>query len=330
MMVDTGVIIRSTFKLSISVFVLAGNTMILLAIKKAKSLHEVTYYLLANLAVSDILLGLSVGSHAVVRLVEANGFACAAVSLGNLSGGISMSGVLLLCVQSFLCMRFPVRFRTGFSKRTAAILIIATWVLWTCHTVYGGVQLYRLDRYDGKCGVMSGKNDHLWMGIIAFVGDGHMIALSVLQVALLVMIHRRKRSLRSQRQPSCIAESARHLKRLNNFSKMVTIIGMVLVLFLVSWGPFLVALSVFTVCEEPWCKQLEEIGALPSMTILNSLGNVFIYWKKSDEFRAAFSNMCRCRQRIGVMPTVPENGTEMNALTVPNSTRIAVIATDAV
>ena len=268
-------------------------------------MHKVTCYLLANLAVSDMLLGLAVGLHAVSKLTEASGLICVATSIGNLAGGCGMSGVLLLCLQSFLCMRFPTQFRTGISKRLAAVLILMSWLLWMSHSIYGYIHSLKLE--DGRCPIMSQQGDIIWISLLAIVGDIHMVALTYLQVSALIMIRVRKRYLKAQvraarRELSTIGQSARHLNKLEKISKLVSIVGLVLVIFIISWGPFLIGLSIFSLCDESCKERLDKVGILPALTLINSLGNIFIYWKKSEEFRLALSNICHCRQRVGIAP----------------------------
>ena len=291
-----------------SVLIISGNCFVLTALRKAKSLHNITRFLLANLAVCDILFGFSIGLNSILRFTSIQEGACISMSIANGSAGACMSGVLLLCLQSFLCMRFPVRFKTGFSKRIATILVSVSWILWFCHAVYGYTHgLHR--ELDGMCIALSRKNDYIWMGLFGYVGDMHIVVLIVLQVASLVMIYQRNRQLKvqarnSRAESSSSAEPARQIKRLKKFSKMVSIITMVLVLFVISYGPFFVGLSVLVVCPEDSCKKLEDNLLIAMIAILNSLGNVFIYWKKSDEFRDALSNICQCRQRIGIAVNV--------------------------
>ena len=304
---DTGFYVRQCFKLCACVLVLAGNSLILVAIKRSKSLHQVTYYLLANLAVSDILFGVCIGLHAVSSFTESHAMSCIIVGLSNLSGGSCMSGVLFLALQSFLCLKFPLKFRMGFNNKTAVIMILGSWAFWACQGV--SAYVHRISSSDNTndsiCEAVSSNNkNHPLMWVFTAVGDIHMVTLIVLQVSSLVMIHRRRKLLQAQvrsacREPSTIGESARHMKRLNKFGRTVEITTYVLVLFLVSWGPMLFSLSLFLVCGER-CNFMDNHTWISNLTILNSLGNVFIYWKKSDEFRAAFSNICHCKQRIGV------------------------------
>ena len=301
------IFIVDIFKVFACLLVLSGNALILMALKKSKSLHKATRLLLANVAVADMLYGVSLGLHSLLRMTSISGGTCASMSLANVSGGSSMSGILLLCVQCFLCIRYLVRFKTGLSKRLAIVLIFTSWILWTGHSIYGYVRFHALGRDgDNLCGIISTKNDYIWMGILAFTGDIHVIVLAILQVSSLVLIQRKKQEFRAQAQrpesSSSTAEPARHLNRLNKFSRLVSIITMVLVMFVLTWGPFLVALSVFVVYreDEKINSHLQENGILPALTVFNSFGNIIIYWKKSEEIRDALSNICRCKQRIGI------------------------------
>ena len=59
-----------TLRMTISAIVLAGNLLILCAVKKSEKLHKVTYYLLANLAFADILFGIMFGPFYLWSLID--------------------------------------------------------------------------------------------------------------------------------------------------------------------------------------------------------------------------------------------------------------------
>ena len=106
--------------------IILGNTLILAAIKYQKSLHKITYYLLGNLAVADLLFGLNM----VVRvaLIIANKFnalyCLITTFIAILAGGGSLSGLLFICIQNFIAVKFVFSARNGLSAKKASVLVV--------------------------------------------------------------------------------------------------------------------------------------------------------------------------------------------------------------
>ena len=285
--------------LCVSAVIFVGNGLIIPTIKQCKSLSKATISLLANLAVADILVAIFITADALINLLELDS-GCFIAPLCILASGVSSAGVILICLQSFLYIAFPTRFGgRGIGSAICLSLIALAWIL-------GGLQCAGAYIYMDKqeCRLFTTKNNREWMRVQSVYTIVGCVVMVVLQGSSILLIKQQDQRLHRQVRgapSSSISEPARKLKLLKKKSRAVSMITSVLVLFLVSFLPVSVVWAVYAFCLES-CSVLErkEMKFLPALTLLNSVGNIVIYWKKNEEFRTSLSATLKCGQRIGV------------------------------
>lgn len=117
-----------------------GNFFILLALFKNRIMRRVTHMLIINQALSDFsLCALSLPLRIVTICVRKSVFmshVLASASFCRLSAGLnttlfgaSFSGLLLLTVDKFLAVNWPLRYRADVRKRHLAIPVALSWIL---------------------------------------------------------------------------------------------------------------------------------------------------------------------------------------------------------
>ena len=272
-------------------FVFVGNVLILWAIHKFKSLHKVTYYLLGNLAVADIIVAVG---FALVNLSSLFGLGIYAFIFGNLLGfvanGISLSGTVLVSLHSFVAVRFPVRFRDGFHVKIAAFLGICTWIFWISHSLFGVLTLvFQLNSSTDI--VDSFTSDYsVSKAVLNLI---HLVVLVCLQLSTVLHIRKKKRRVQAQGPPGNPITSA-SLQRLNNTSKIVWIVSAIAVLCLIAWLPTSILVLLARFC--PSCGDTAKYIPITTLGVLpNMIGNIAIYFVKSREFKKVFKALCKCR-----------------------------------
>ena len=266
-------------QLAVVPIVLVGNTLILWAISRFSSLQKVTYYLLGNLAVADIVyaIGITLNSLCVI-LKLGEYFLNTSFFLLLMSGGTSLSGTVLVSVHSFLAVRFPVRFRDGFDLKIAGFLLAGMWIFWIAHAL-----AVILTLGDSKLEVAFSVSKVV-LNLV------HLVILICLQLSTVRQIKKTKRSLRGQGHPITSAT----LDRLNNMSKIVAIVSTIAVLCCIAWIPTSILILLRFFC--PTCgitvtqMRMSRVCFLP-----NLIGNIVIYFVKSKEFKKVFKTMCKCR-----------------------------------
>ena len=111
--------------------IIIGNTISIFAFWKLRSILKRTYYLLMNLTIADITVGLC-----VIRLVTSNILRLQTnedtkwaryIAMDVLSGTASITYLLLIAAERFFAIAFPFRHRV-LTKRMYAYCIAAVWI----------------------------------------------------------------------------------------------------------------------------------------------------------------------------------------------------------
>ena len=297
--------------------VMSGNTLILCAIKRSKSLHKVSYYLMGNLAVADILFGFSIFIRNIFALQnKLDMWACLLTNaLTVLSAESSLTGILLLCLQSFLSVRFSILFKTGFTNRVAGSLVA---LMWTFNSIIATLAIVLADTSMelpvNQCYVASQYYSRTFTGIMSVATCGTMILLVTFQLLTIATIEKQSKQLLSQQSSSnegtgstrlsTVAKNAISIKRLRKTSQIVRIVGFVLGAAILLWGPYITGVAVYTFCPDRCGMENRTLMTLSIPVIFNSIANVFIYGVKSKEFRTAFARICHPSPRVEPSVTV--------------------------
>ena len=300
---------QNIFLLIIAPIILLGNLLILLTIRKTRSLHRVTFYFLGNLAAADFLYGIALGIRNALALQGGLfGYRCSVMrSLVILSAQSSLSGTLLLSIQNYLCVRYPVRFQSGLPTRFSGILVCVMWILWGGLAICG-VAFNDHEPLETECHLLSKNRNRTLTVILVSLAVLQVLALITLQISTLNRIHERRRfhqsNTRDTLNPSALAQSNAGLRRLNRMSKVVNIVRIILVLSFVFWAPLIIGMLLFFLCPESCGVDQNMLHILGSISTFNSLVNIFIYYTKSKEFHSALMDMiCCCTNRVGIVAT---------------------------
>ena len=121
--------------LSFCPLVFVGNLLILMAIRKSKSMKQVTFLFLGHLAMSDVLLGFSFFMRAFFLLQKnLSKFPCIIVHWFTLvSSGCSMTGICFLSLDSFLSVKFSMQLRPIITQGIAWAMIVMCWLIWSVY-----------------------------------------------------------------------------------------------------------------------------------------------------------------------------------------------------
>ena len=157
---------RSVGRMMLGLLIFFGNLPILFAIKRSKSMHKVTYYLLANLAVADMLFGAA--AFMKNSFDNLSMYQCLfSLSLVIVAAGCSVSGILFLCLQSFLSVRYMIAFRTGFTTRVAGMMVASSWVVWIALAMVSIFTATASDQLNIRCSF--GESYHSWQYTLAIM-----------------------------------------------------------------------------------------------------------------------------------------------------------------
>ncbi|KAH9507548.1 hypothetical protein Btru_051427 [Bulinus truncatus] len=131
--VPTGLIVLLAFLYgSISLLAVIGNGLVILVIVKNRRMHTVTNIFIANLAVSDVIIGLfsipfQFQAALLQRWVLANFMCSLAPFVQVVSVNVSIFTLSVIAVDRYIAVIHP--FKAGCSKKSAAIIISVIWAV---------------------------------------------------------------------------------------------------------------------------------------------------------------------------------------------------------
>jgi len=283
--------------------IIVGNSLILLAIKRHKSLKKVTYYLLGNLAVADLVFGFNLGLRGMFSILKLNSplFCAITTQVSILALGSSLTGLVLICTQTFLSARFLFVGRNLFSNKIGMFLVAGSWLSWSAFLLWGILTAdIKGMRFNGNCSIYNGFATETFLTFISVICAVHIVLIIWLQLHTLFLIRRQRNSLQRNLVSHVNPDAATMTKinKVNRAARITQIVTIVLLVTLFSWGPSSIGLLLFFACGETCGVTDRIIERLLICTAFQSVSNVFVYSLKSPEFREAFAHILRCRRAV--------------------------------
>ena len=130
------IVMRVVILLIMAVFNLGGNGFTLITIRLTPRLWTKTNFILASMLVSDIMIGLNMFWYTPLLLVvyvinnpcSYNTVITATIAL-KLNGYVSMYHLILISVERYIAIVYPLHYETKFTDRTLKCAISAAWVI---------------------------------------------------------------------------------------------------------------------------------------------------------------------------------------------------------
>ena len=174
------------------------------------------------------------------------------------------------------------------------MLIISSWIFWIILSLIG---LYHPDAGSippNQCHIAHPYFSQIFLTLIWIFLFTLMAAVIVLESLTIYHVKKHFRGMmKTNVQQGKETEQQKRL--LSRISTMSQIIALILGSYVISWGPYSVALMLLTLC--PQCGiQGQHLMYLTLVISLNSAANVVIFGVKSKEFRIAFKNMWQCNR----------------------------------
>ncbi|CAH4033016.1 octopamine receptor 1-like [Pieris brassicae] len=273
---------------ALMVLIISGNTLTILAVTTSRRLSSlVSNQFVLNLAVSDLMVGLTLPYHLVFYLNDDFGkikWSCLMrFILIILACLASIYNIIAIAVDRYIAIVHPLHYSRYMTKAVTRLLMSTTWSVAVCISC---VPVFWNDWADGVACEMNVVVPKTYTTSILTP------MFSLIWIAMFVLYWRIWR------------EAACHARRLRanaccpgaaNDWKSIQVVLLVLGSFSVCWMPFVVVACAQTL---PAVRQHSPIAyrLTSSLAMSNSGVNPLIYAWKNAGFRTAFARLLRCRR----------------------------------
>ena len=314
----------------ISILIIIGNTLVLLATWRERSLHQPNKYFIACLAVADLLVGIFIGPVRVYRLnleykshTMSIHFCRFKVWLDTLAVTASVYTLMFISFDRYLKISKPLQYRSRMTTSKSLKIIFIIWLISTAYATYAATpdsgSYGFLARVGGLCpdyhsGTES-KRDGYTTFLYASVIFLPAIVIMIMYARIFVVVHKRQRMLRNgELGETSTGQNQRSVLRqdLKNVRMLLIVVGV----FFFCWLPLSISHLSFIYNSNAfngWSFRSFNIyrEATWLLPLINSLCNPIIYACLDQTYREAFKNlfqkmMCRTRSNTQQPPAAIE------------------------
>ncbi|CAB4042220.1 5-hydroxytryptamine receptor 1-like [Paramuricea clavata] len=305
-------------------FTMVGNTLVLVATWRERSLHQPNKYFIVCLAVADLLVGLFVAPLWVYQNslnFKSSIHLCRfAVWADTLALTASIYSLTFISFDRYLKISKPLQYKSRMTTSTSLKVIFIIWLIST------GISTYAATPQSGSNGILNTGygfcpvNRNKFKGFYTFVAVTAFflptVVILVMYALIFLVVRKRQKMLRNgELGQSCsvLNQRSAFLKDLKAIRMLLVVVGV----FILCWSPFFIfnVLHLYFPNIVDWRSRslnylrsisitLAVISLLP---LLNSLCNPVIYACLDKTYRDAFKNlfqrlMCRTSSRMRAPP----------------------------
>ncbi|XP_053606538.1 histamine H2 receptor [Plodia interpunctella] len=273
---------------ALMVLIISGNTLTILAVTLSRRLSSlVSNQFVLNLAISDLMVGLTLPYHLVFYLDSEVGkvkWSCLMrFILIILACLASIYNIIAIAVDRYIAIVHPLHYSRYMTKLVTRVLMSATWSVALCISC---IPMLWNDWHDGvACEMNMVVPKSYTTSILAPM-------FSLIWMVMFILYWRIWREAtchaRRMRANSCCPSGA-------NDWKSIQVVLLVLGSFSVCWMPFVVVACAQTLPIKPLHSPI-AYRLTSSLAMSNSGINPLIYAWKNAGFRAAFAKLLRCKR----------------------------------
>ena len=318
----------------ISILIIKGNILVLLATWRERSLHQPNKYFIACLAVADFLVGIFIGP---VRVYTLSGLDDESrrdtsihlcrflVWIDTLVVTASVYTLMFISFDRYLKISKPLQYRSKMTTSKSLKIIFIIWLISAAFATYaatphsgstgflaGGVSLC-LDYDSGTTSKRKGYKTFMCVSVIFLPA----IVILIMYVFIFVVAHKRQKMLRNgELGETCTVQNQRSALRQD--LKIVRMLLVVVGVFFFCWFPYSITtfLHYYNNLLEYDYKDLNNLRSIfihlvvaALLPLTNSLCNPIIYACLDQTYREAFKHlfqkmMCRKTKHTQQQPPV--------------------------
>lgn len=300
---------------------IAGNTVVLVAIYRTKTLHTISNYFIASLAAADMMVGILLNPVLAVKAVifsylnpdrPLNGSVFDKVEDFTWIQAVVATtfGLTAISIDRYIAVNFGFRYEALATPKRCSIAIASVWI---SSLAFASVRLF-LDKPQDL--------STLWlvMGVITCILPSVIITFCYMSI-----FRAAKQQVRKIKQETSLATQRRQTRRNNahvSHTKTAFTVAIVILLFIILWVPSLAtAIIQFrlsgskTPKDQATLTRLErEVWMWVSLVAyVSSASNPWVYSIRSKEFRTACRRIFTC---LGLPSRVEQFSAPASELTV--------------
>lgn len=275
---------KTALLLFICILIVLENVTVLLALWRNKRFHSRMYFLIGNLALSDLLAGVAY----VVNIFTSgrNTFFLTPVQWlareGSMFVALSASTFSLLAIGIERHMTM-VRLRPCETAGRGRLLglLAACWLVSVLLSALPSLGWNCLDKLP-SCSTVLPLYDKSYVAFCISVFSALLVAIVILYIRIYRLVTSSGRRVSSRPSERSLA--------------LLRTVVIVLGVFIICWSPLFLLLLLDVGCSPERCPVLYQVDWFIALAVLNSALNPLIYTLSSREMRAAFFRLLCCGQ----------------------------------
>ena len=302
----------------IIIFAILGNTLVLVATWRERSLHQPNKYFVACLAVADLLVGMILTPLRLYQLVNIENGGITTIHLCRfyiwMDVFLETSSIYTLTFISFdryLKISQPLQYK---SRMTTSTLLKIIFIIWLIAATYATLAMFPYADSPGIFISTSGcynisKEFYTFATVIAFFLPTTIML--VMYILIFLVAHKRQKMLRNG-ELGQTSNNPNQRSALLQDLKVIRMLFVVVGVFIFCWGPFIIWLMIYYYYNPSVLFDSSSLSDLYLKTILwrlatflpllNSIFNPLIYACLDQKYKEAFKHifqrmMCRPSSR---------------------------------
>ena len=296
----------------ISILIITGNTLVLLATWRERSLHHPNKYFIACLAVADLLVGIFIGPVKVYRLnldyksrLDISIHLCRfMVWIDTLAVTASVYTLMFISFDRYLKISKPFQYRSRMTTFKSLKIIFIIWFIPTIFATYaaspdsgsvGSLASWDILCADDYTEITGDKDKIFYTFLIISVIFLPAIVITIMYACIFVVAHKRQKMLRNgELGETSTGQNQRSVLRQD--LKIVRMLLMVVGVFFFCWLPYCVNFLLIFYNSNTfidWSSRSKLIyeRVMWMLPLINSICNPIIYACLDQTYREAFKRL---------------------------------------
>jgi hypothetical protein len=284
-----------------AIFTIIGNTLVLVATWRERSLHQPNKYFIVCLAVADLLVGMILEPLRLYQLDAeskvTNIHLCRfMVWLDTFALTASIYSLTFISFDRYLKLRKPLQYRARMTTSKSLKIIFIIWLISTAFATYAATPhsgsrgiLLTVRFFDCPYDISKEKGFYTFLAVSAFFLP--TIVILIMYALIFVVVHKRQEMLRNGELGQTFNDRNQRSAFRQNL-KTIRVLFVVVGVFILCWVPyFIFILFLYYAPHLESRSNSETILVITRLPYFNSLCNPIIYVCLDQTYREAFKNL---------------------------------------